>query len=92
MLLSFNQACQFYDASFWLLPISFDVLMPSTTINPSQLQPALQHIANTSGAEVVLKSNCFEFHGLEGPVRMAVGMTLELDEVKVYLSPFYVRF
>ncbi|CED84372.1 cytoplasmic protein [Phaffia rhodozyma] len=75
-------ACQFLDASFWLLPLSFDVLMPSNSINPIGIQPALLHIANASGAEVVWKSNCFEFHGLEGPVRLAVGMALDLEEVK----------
>jgi len=60
--------------------------MPSATINPSQMQPTLQRIANLTGAEIVFKSNCFEMHGLEGQVRSAVGMVLELDVIKVRSS------
>ena len=77
------QACQFYVASFWLLPVSFDVFMPPPTINPSQIPPILRHIATTSGAEAVFKSNCFELHGLEAEVRAAVHLVLELEFVKV---------
>lgn len=88
LILIFDQACQFYVASFWLLPISFDVFMPPPTINPSQIPPILRHIAITSGAEVVFKSNCFELHGLEAEVRNAVGLVLELDWVKVGLVCF----
>ncbi|KAL8293147.1 hypothetical protein RQP46_000841 [Phenoliferia psychrophenolica] len=77
-------ACQFYVASFWLLPVSFDVFMPPPTINPSQIPPVLRHIAATSGAEAVFKSNCFELHGLEAEVRTAVGLVLELDFVKAF--------
>ncbi|KAK4705799.1 hypothetical protein P7C70_g410, partial [Phenoliferia sp. Uapishka_3] len=77
-------ACQFYVASFWLLPVSFDVFMPPPTINPSQIPSVLRHIAATSGAEAVFKSNCFELHGLEAEVRAAVGLVLELDFVKAF--------
>ncbi|GAA5876213.1 hypothetical protein JCM1840_007074 [Sporobolomyces johnsonii] len=77
-------ACQFYVASFWLLPISFDVFMPPSTINPAQIPPILRHISVTSGAEAVFKSNCFEFHGLEAEVRQAVQLVLELDFVKAF--------
>lgn len=77
------QACQFYVASFWLLPVSFDVFMSAATLNPSQMTPVLKHISNASGAEVVLKSNCFEIHGLETEVRSAVTLILELEIVKV---------
>ncbi|KAM0754215.1 hypothetical protein T439DRAFT_285605 [Meredithblackwellia eburnea MCA 4105] len=77
-------ACQFYVASFWLLPVSFDVFMPPPTINPSQVPPVLRHIAATSGAEAVFKSNCFELHGLESEVRTAVQLVLELDFVKAF--------
>lgn len=59
--------------------------MPSTTVNPSQIQPSLQRIANHTGAELVFKSMCFEIHGLEGQVRDAVSMVLDLDIVKVRL-------
>ncbi|KAI5480493.1 KH domain protein [Pseudohyphozyma bogoriensis] len=77
-------ACQFYVASFWLLPVSFDVFMPPPTINPAQVPPVLRHIAATSGAEAVFKSNCFELHGLESEVRAAVQLVLELDFVKAF--------
>ncbi|GAA5837105.1 hypothetical protein JCM3766R1_006535 [Sporobolomyces carnicolor] len=77
-------ACQLYVASFWLLPISFDVFMPPSTINPAQIPPILRHISVTSGAEAVFKSNCFEFHGLESEVREAVQLVLELDFVKSF--------
>lgn len=79
------QACQFYVASFWLLPISFDVLMPQASLNPAQMQPVLKHIAHATGAEVVFKSNCFEMHGLEQEVRAAVMMVLELEVIAVSL-------
>lgn len=82
-MMMLKQACQFYVASFWLLPISFDVFMPPSTINPAQIPPILRHISVTSGAEAVFKSNCFEFHGLEAEVRQAVQLVLELDFVKV---------
>ncbi|WVW80867.1 hypothetical protein I302_102857 [Kwoniella bestiolae CBS 10118] len=74
-------ACQFYVASFWLLPISFDVLMPQATLNPAQMQPILKRIAHATGAEVVFKSNCFEMHGLEQEVRASVMMVLELEAI-----------
>ncbi|KAK4051320.1 KH domain-containing protein [Microbotryomycetes sp. JL201] len=77
-------ACQFYVASFWLLPISFDVFMPPPTVNSAQIPSILHHIANSSGAEAVFKSNCFEFHGLEHEVRLAVQLVLELDFVKQF--------
>lgn len=82
-------ACQFYVASFWLLPISFDVLMPSASLNPAQMQPILKRISHTTGAEVVFKSNCFEMHGLEQEVRAAVMMVLELDVIAVSLSKLH---
>ncbi|KWU45986.1 hypothetical protein RHOSPDRAFT_24904 [Rhodotorula sp. JG-1b] len=77
-------ACQFYVASFWLLPVTFDVFMPPPSLNPAQIPPILRHISVTSGAEAVFKSNCFEFHGLENQVRQAVQLVLELDFVKAF--------
>ncbi|GAA6029016.1 hypothetical protein JCM8097_001553 [Rhodosporidiobolus ruineniae] len=77
-------ACQFYTASFWLLPMTFDVFMPPPSINPAQIPPVLRHISVTSGAEAVFKSNCFEFHGLESEVRQAVQLVLELDFIKAF--------
>ncbi|PWN48570.1 hypothetical protein IE53DRAFT_188135 [Violaceomyces palustris] len=83
-------ACQFYVASLWLLPMSFDVFMSSANLNPSQMTPILKHISNMSGAEVVFKSNCFEIHGLESEVRNAVSLILELDVVQNF--NFEVKF
>ncbi|WOO79323.1 KH domain protein [Vanrija pseudolonga] len=77
-------ACQFYVASFWLLPVSFDVLMPQATLNPPQMQPILKRISHATGAEVVFKSNCFEMHGLEKEVQAAVVKVLELDVIKSF--------
>jgi len=75
-------AAQFYNASFWLLPIHFNVLIPQSTINPASIPVILSRLSMASGAEVVFKSNCFEMHGLETEVRMAIAMVLELDIVK----------
>ncbi|KAG1757908.1 cytoplasmic protein [Suillus lakei] len=77
-------ACQYYVASFWLLPIQFNVLLPPTTLNSSQVTTLLKQISLTTGAEVVFKSMCFEMHGLEYEVRTAVNMILELDIVKAF--------
>jgi hypothetical protein len=70
-------------ASFWLLPIQFNVLMPPATLNSSQVTSLLKQISITTGAEVVFKSMCFEMHGLEHEVRAAVTMVLDLEIVKV---------
>ncbi|KAJ8588193.1 cytoplasmic protein [Rhizopogon salebrosus TDB-379] len=77
-------ACQYYVASFWLLPIQFNVLLPPTTLNSSQVTTLLKQISLTTGAEVVFKSMCFEMHGLEYEVCAAVTMILELDIVKAF--------
>ena len=77
------QACQFYVASLWLLPAQFNVLLPSTTLNHTQVSTILKQVSFTSGAEVVFKGMSFEMHGLEHEVRTAVSMLLELDIVKV---------
>lgn len=81
--LKFSQACQFYVASLWLLPMQFNVLLPPSTLNPAQMTNVLKQISDSSGAEVVFKNMCFEMHGLEHEVREAVVMVLELDAVKV---------
>ncbi|KAH0838585.1 cytoplasmic protein [Lanmaoa asiatica] len=77
-------ACQYYVASFWLLPIQFNVLLPPATLNSSQVTTLLKQISLTTGAEVVFKSMCFEMHGLEYEVRAAVNMILDLDLVKAF--------
>ncbi|KAI0786027.1 hypothetical protein C8Q75DRAFT_808815 [Abortiporus biennis] len=77
-------ACQYYVASLWLLPAQFNVLLPSTTLNPSQVSSILKQTSYATGAEVVFKGMCFEMHGLEHEVRAAVSMLLELDIVKSF--------
>ncbi|KAG6371650.1 cytoplasmic protein [Boletus reticuloceps] len=77
-------ACQYYVASFWLLPIQFNVLLPPATLNTTQVTALLKQISMATGAEVVFKSMCFEMHGLEYEVRAAVGMILDLDLVKAF--------
>ncbi|KAG8220092.1 hypothetical protein J3R82DRAFT_1111 [Butyriboletus roseoflavus] len=76
--------CQYYVASFWLLPIQFNVLLPPATLSSSQVTTLLKQISLTTGAEVVFKSMCFEMHGLEYEVRAAVNMILDLDLVKAF--------
>ncbi|KAH9921957.1 uncharacterized protein BXZ73DRAFT_91658 [Epithele typhae] len=77
-------ACQFYVASLWLLPAQFNALMPSTSLNPSQVSMILKQVSYATGAEIVFKGMCFEMHGLEHEVRSAVTMLLELDIVKTF--------
>ncbi|THH21564.1 hypothetical protein EW146_g36 [Bondarzewia mesenterica] len=77
-------ACQFYVASFWLLPTQFNVLLPPSTLNATQVTSIIKQVSNATGAEVVFKGMCFEMHGLEHEVRNAVNMILELDIVKVF--------
>jgi hypothetical protein len=81
------QACQFYVASFWLLPAQFNVLLPPPTLNATQVTAIIKQVSNATGAEVVFKSMCFEMHGLEHEVRNAVTLIMELDIVKVCPSP-----
>ncbi|KZT06753.1 uncharacterized protein LAESUDRAFT_725514 [Laetiporus sulphureus 93-53] len=77
-------ACQFYVASLWLLPAQFNVLMPSASLNPTQVTAILKQISFASGAEVVFKGMCFEMHGLEHEVRAAISMLLDLEIVKQF--------
>lgn len=83
-------ACQFYIASLWLLPFSFDAFQTPASLSAPQITPILKHVSNASGAEIVFKSNCFEIHGLEGEVRHAVTLILDIDAVKSF--NFEVRF
>lgn len=85
-------ACQFYIASFWLLPASFDVLMPQPSLNPAQMQPILKRIAHDSGAEVIFKSNCFEVNGTEPDVRAAIAAIVELDVIQVSHLAIFVAY
>ncbi|KAF7310711.1 KH domain protein [Mycena chlorophos] len=77
-------ACNYYVGSFWLLPIQFNALLPPATLNPAQVTNLLRQISVASGAEVVFKSMCFEMHGLEGEVRSAVGMVMELEMIQSF--------
>ncbi|KAI9512667.1 cytoplasmic protein [Russula earlei] len=77
-------ACQFYVASFWLLPAQFNVLLPPPTLNATQVTTIIKQVSNATGAEVVFKSMCFEIHGLEHEVRNAVTLIMELDIVKAF--------
>ncbi|KAI0296599.1 hypothetical protein BC826DRAFT_1091014 [Russula brevipes] len=77
-------ACQFYVASFWLLPAQFNVLLPPPTLNATQVTAIIKQVSNATGAEVVFKSMCFEMHGLEHEVRNAVTLIMELDIVKAF--------
>jgi hypothetical protein len=90
--LTLSQACQFYVASFWLLPVTFDVLMPQASLNPAQMQTVLKHVSHLTGAEVVFKSNCFEMHGSESQVRAAVMRVLELEVVQVSGIALHIRY
>ncbi|TCD70046.1 hypothetical protein EIP91_005027 [Steccherinum ochraceum] len=77
-------ACQYYVASLWLLPAQFNVLMPSSTLNPNQAATIIKQVSHATGAEIVFKGMCFEMHGLEHEVRAAVTMLLDLDIVKAF--------
>lgn len=77
-------ACQYYVASFWLLPLQFNVLLPPPALNTTQIAALLQQISSATGAEAVFKSMCFEMHGLEHQVRAAVNMIMDLDIVKAF--------
>ena len=82
------QACQFYIASLWLLPAQFNVLMPSATLNPTQVTAILKQVSFASGAEVVFKGMCFEMHGLEHEVHNAIAVISELDAIKVCIRNY----
>ena len=85
-----SQACQFYVASIWLLPVSHDPMMqpPSTSANDTaQIPSMLRQISASTGAEAVFKSsNCFELHGMQAQVKAAVSHIFALDFVKVRSS------
>lgn len=83
-------ACQFYIASLWLMPPSFDSFMTPSSLNLTQLTPHIKQVSNASGAEVVFKGNCFELHGLESQVRQAVLQLLDLDMIQPF--HFEIRF
>ncbi|RXK40626.1 hypothetical protein M231_02081 [Tremella mesenterica] len=74
----------YYLASVWLLPVSYDFITSLQPINALQMQPVLKNISQVTGAEVVFKNHCFEIYGLEYQVRSAVLMVLDLDVVKIF--------
>ncbi|KZW02016.1 hypothetical protein EXIGLDRAFT_637795 [Exidia glandulosa HHB12029] len=76
-------SCSFYVASFWLLPMAYNPLMPQTmNANLAQMPSILTRIANVSGAELVFKTSSFELHGLEAEVIAGINLIFELDIVK----------
>ncbi|PWN35004.1 uncharacterized protein FA14DRAFT_160354 [Meira miltonrushii] len=77
-------ACQFFIASVWLLPISFDGVMAPNTVTAAQVTPILKYVSTNSGAEVAFKNNCFEMHGTESQVRASVSLLLESDLLKTF--------
>jgi len=93
LLIHLSKACQYYVASFWLLPVQFNALLPPANLNTSTITALLKQISTSTGAEVVFKSMTFEMHGLEQEVRAAVSMILELDIIKVGVwTPSFWRF
>ncbi|EIN13575.1 cytoplasmic protein [Punctularia strigosozonata HHB-11173 SS5] len=77
-------ACLYYTASFWLLPVQFNPLMPPPTLTAAQVAALLPSISSVTGAEVVFKNMCFEMHGMEHEIRAAISMILDLDVVKPF--------
>lgn len=78
-----NLSAGFYVASFWLLPTTYNPLMPQNMTNHlNQIPNILTRIANVSGAEIVFKSSSFELHGLEAEVVTGINLIFELDIVK----------
>ncbi|KAG9047268.1 hypothetical protein FS837_002629 [Tulasnella sp. UAMH 9824] len=73
-------------AQFYLLPTHFNLLLPSTTINPTQIPPLLKHLAlmTGGGSEIVFRDNCFEFYGGEQDVRRGVASVGEIGIVKTF--------
>lgn len=86
-------ASQFYLACIWLLPLHYNVLVPSANgVNPAAMGGVLRAVCSRSGAEVICKSGMFEMHGLESEVRAAVATVLELDIIKVNYDLLYFSF
>jgi len=64
--------------------MGFNPLMPQALgANFAQMPEIITRIANTTGAEVVFKSNCFEVHGHEAEVLPAINLIFELDLIRV---------
>ncbi|VDB84505.1 unnamed protein product [Peniophora sp. CBMAI 1063] len=77
-------ACQFYVASFWLLPAQFNPLLPPPALSPTQVTAILKQVSSATGAEVVFKSMNFEMYGMEHEVRNAINMLLDIDALKAF--------
>ncbi|KAF8316159.1 hypothetical protein DL93DRAFT_2030902, partial [Clavulina sp. PMI_390] len=84
-------ASQFYIASIYLLPLQYNMLVPSANgLNPAAMGGVLRAVCSRSGAEMVCKAGMFEVSGLESEVRAAVAMILELDLIKNFQTE--IRF
>ena len=77
-------AVHIYIATFWLLPLGYNALMPPPSLNPNQVTATLEAIVRNCDVEAVYKKNLFEFHGLEADVRAAIAMLREMDVVKMF--------
>ncbi|KAG8898869.1 hypothetical protein FRB99_007092 [Tulasnella sp. 403] len=78
------KAASHLSAQFYLLPTHFNLLLPASTINPTQVPPLLKHlVAGTGGTiEIVFRDNCFEFFGSENDIRRGVQLLGEVGVVK----------
>ena len=77
-------AVHVYIATFWLLPLGYNALMPPPSLNPNQVTATLEAIVRHCDVEAIYKKNLFEFHGLEADVRAAIAMLREKDVVKQF--------
>jgi KH domain len=77
-------AVHVYIATFWLLPLGYNALMPPPSLNQKQITMTLEAIVRTCDVEAVYKKNLFEFHGLEADVRAAIATLREMDVVKSF--------
>lgn len=76
-------ACQFYVASFWLLPVQLNPMSQNSAMNATQITALTTQVSSITGAEVVSKGMSFEMFGLEDEVTNAVKMIQDFDAVKV---------
>jgi hypothetical protein len=77
-------ACQYFVASIWLLPISFDGISAPVTLTHAQVNAALHAVNANSSADVAFKGNCFEVQGVEAQVRTAITLLLDFDALKTF--------
>lgn len=91
LVLTPSQVCSHYVAQLWILPPNYAIFGPPAVVAPGQVPNILKHIALSSGAEAIFKSNCFEFHGTEASIRSALLTTFDLDPVRAQPSSVRVQ-